>query len=178
MKSGQDGVMVWGCFTKHGLGPIVRLDGRITVKDYMAVLRNHLVPYINTLEDKENTIFQEDNTPIHTARVVKSWKEENNVVTFPWPAQSPDMNPIEHLRDELERRVRAHKPLPRNKEELWQILQKEWHNIDVSVYQNLVDSMPRRIAAVIKGKGYPTVVDGDVYSSLSGQQSPRRNDDA
>ena len=97
MKSGQDGVMVWGCFTKHGLGPLVRLDGRITAKDYIAVLRNHLIPYINTLEDKENTIFQEDNAPIHTARVVKSWKEENNVVTLPWPAQSPDMNPIEHL---------------------------------------------------------------------------------
>ena len=58
------------------------------------------------------------------------------------------MNPIEHLWDELERL------LPRNKEELWQKLQKEWHNIDVSVYQNLVDSMPRRIAAVIKSKGY------------------------
>lgn len=156
MKSGQDGVMVWGCFTKHSLGPLVRLDGRITAKDYIAVLRNHLIPYINTLEDKENTIFQEDNAPIHTARVVKSWKEENNVVTLPWPAQSPDMNPIEHLWDELERRIRAHKPLPQNKEELWQILQKEWHNIDISVYQNLVDSMPRRVAAVIKSKGYPT----------------------
>jgi hypothetical protein len=56
----------------------------------------------------------------------------------------------------LKRAPSTHKPLPRNKEELWQILQKEWHNIDVSVYQNLVDSMPRRIAAVIKSKGYPT----------------------
>ena len=52
--------------------------------------------------------------------------------------------------------MRAHKPLPKNKEELWQILQKEWYNIDVSVYQNLVDSMPNRIAAVIQSKGNPT----------------------
>ena len=45
MKSGQDGVMVWGCFTKYGLGPlvIVKFDGRITAKDYIAVLRNHLI---------------------------------------------------------------------------------------------------------------------------------------
>ena len=34
-KSGQDGVIVWGCFTKHGLGPLVRLDERITAKDYI-----------------------------------------------------------------------------------------------------------------------------------------------
>ena len=57
----------------------MKLDGRITAKDYIAVLRNYLMPYINTLENKEDTIFQEDNAPIHTARIVKSWKEENDV---------------------------------------------------------------------------------------------------
>ena len=68
MKSGRDEVMVWGCFTRHGLGPLVRLDGRITAKDYIFVLSHHLLPYyyINTLENKENAIFQEDNAPIHT----------------------------------------------------------------------------------------------------------------
>ena len=83
MKSGQDGIMVWGCFTKHGLGPLVRLDGRITAKEYVTVLNDHLMPYINTLESKEDMFFQEDNAPIHTARVVKSWKEENNIISLP-----------------------------------------------------------------------------------------------
>jgi len=155
-KSGQDGVMVWGCFTKHGLGPLVRLDGKITAKEYITVLQNHLIPYMNTLENKENVKFQEDNAPIHTARIAKKWKDENNVISLPWPAQSPDMNPIEHLWDELERRIRSCKPLPKSKEDLWQMLQKEWYNIDASVYQNLVDSMPRRIAAVMQSKGNPT----------------------
>jgi len=155
-KSGQDGVMVWGCFTKHGLGPLVRLDGKITAKKYITVLQNHLIPYMNTLENKENVKFQEDNAPIHTARIAKKWKDENNVISLPWPAQSPDMNPIEHLWDELERRIRSCKPLPKSKEDLWQMLQKEWYNIDANVYQNLVDSMPRRIAAVMQSKGNPT----------------------
>jgi len=66
------------------------------------------------------------------------------------------MNPIENLWDELDRQVRARKPLPKNREELWQALQEEWLKIDEHKYKNLVDSMPRRIAAVIKSKGNPT----------------------
>ncbi|CAB4476100.1 unnamed protein product [Rhizophagus irregularis] len=134
VKSGQQGVMVWRCFSKNNLGPLVKLE-----------------------DDQENFIFQDDNAPIHTARVVKSWEEENEVNSLPWPAQSPDLNPIEHLWDELERQVRAHKPLPKNRENLWEILQEEWSNIEADKYQNLISSMPHRISAVINSKG---TVDG------------------
>jgi len=54
MKSGQDGVMVWGCFTKDSLGPLIRLNGKVTAKDYINVLKDHLVPYINSLEIKKS----------------------------------------------------------------------------------------------------------------------------
>lgn len=156
VKSVQQGVMVWGCFTRNSLGPLVKLEGRITANIYVGVLQNYLLPYIDGLEGQENYIFQEDNAPIHTARVVKSWKDENSITTLPWPAQSPDLNPIENLWDELDRQVRAHKPLPKNREDLWRILQEKWSNISVDKYQNLIDSMPRRVDAVINNKGYPT----------------------
>lgn len=156
VKSGQQGVMIWGCFTKNNLGPLVRLEGRVTAAIYVDVLENNLLSFIDSLDNQENYIFQEDNAPIHTARVVKSWKQENEVDSLPWPAQSPDLNPIEHLWDELERQVRARKLLPKNRENLWEILQEEWSNIDISKCQNLVDSMPRRVAAVINSKGHPT----------------------
>ena len=66
------------------------------------------------------------------------------------------MNPIEHICDVLERKIRAHSPLPKNKKELWQRLQEEWLLIDNSVIETFVDSMPRRVAAVIDSKGSPT----------------------
>jgi transposase len=156
VKSGQQGVMVWGCFTKYGLGPLVKLEGRVTALVYIDVLENYLLPFIDSLDEQENFIFQEDNAPIHTARVVKNWKQENGINSLPWPAQSPDLNPIENLWDELERQVRAYQPLPKNRENLWQILQETWSNIEINKYQNLIDSMPRRVASVINSKGHPT----------------------
>jgi len=73
-----------------------------------------------------------------------------------WPAQSPDLNPIEHLWDVLERQVRARNPHLKNKDELALALTEEWLNIDQTILENLVDSMPRRVDAVIKSRGYPT----------------------
>jgi transposase len=155
-KSGQESVMVWGCFMKNKLGPLVRLEGRITAKIYIEMLDEYLLPFINNLENKNDHIFQEDNAPIHTARIAKKWKENNNITSLPWPAQSPDLNPIENLWDELDRKVRKHKPLPKNKNDLWHILQEEWLKLHENIYKNLVDSMPHRIAAVITNKGNPT----------------------
>lgn len=155
-KSGQESIMIWGCFIKNKLGPLVRLEGKITAIKYIEMLENYLLPFINNLEDKNSYIFQDDNAPIHTATITKNWIRNNNIKKLLWPAQSPDLNPIENLWDELERKVRSHKPLPKNKNDLWQILQEAWENLDENKYKNLVDSMPRRIAAVIANKGKPT----------------------
>ena len=71
--------MVWGCFTKNGLGSLVRLEGKITAQIYIDMLENNLLSYINTLENKENYLFQKDNTPIHTAKLTKNWINKNNI---------------------------------------------------------------------------------------------------
>ena len=78
--------MIWGCFTKNNLGPLVRLERRVIVVIYVDILENNLLPFIDSLDNQENYIFQEDNAPIHTARVIKSWKQENEVDSLPWPA--------------------------------------------------------------------------------------------
>jgi len=55
------------------------LKGRITAIVYVDVLENYLLLFIDSLNNQENYIFQEDNAPIHTARVVRSWKQENDM---------------------------------------------------------------------------------------------------
>ncbi|GET02902.1 transposable element Tc1 transposase [Rhizophagus clarus] len=68
------------------------------------------------------------------------------------PAQSPDLNLIEHLWDVLERKVRAHKPHPKNIRELMVVLEEKWNNIEPEILINLVDSMPRRVQAVLDSR--------------------------
>ena len=70
-----------------------------------------------------------------------------------WPAQSPDLNPIEHLWDHLKRRLGGYENPPGGMEELWERVQVLWEKIGADMCQNLIESMPRRVEAVIKAKG-------------------------
>ena len=71
----------------------------------------------------------------------------------PQPAKSPDVNPIEHLWDELQRAVDKRDVRPLNLNQLGAALTEEWNNIPVERLENLVSSMPRRLQAVINSYG-------------------------
>ncbi len=70
-----------------------------------------------------------------------------------WPAQSPDLNPIEHLWVHLKKQLSAY-PTPSNRiNELWECTQQEWEAIEPAVVQNLIESMPRRVEEVYRANG-------------------------
>ena len=66
----------------------------------------------------------------------------------------PDLDPIEHIWDEVERRMRKEKA--KNEFELKQTLLKVWYNIGNDVTKKLVDSVPNRLHEVIRMNSYPT----------------------
>ena len=95
-----------------------------------------------------------DNDPKHTSGLVEDWLKQKTIQTLPWPSFSPDINPIENLWDELERKVKKHQP--KNLQELEVQLTQEWNNIELSVLEKLVDSVASRLYERVKMKGYPT----------------------
>ena len=112
--------------------------------DYINVLENYLTLFITSLGE-ESYLFQEDNAPIHTAKKMTKQKLDNSITCLPWPPQSPDLNPIKHLQDELECRVHGHDILSKNEDELFSFLVEEWAKIPLNLLENLVDSMPSHI---------------------------------
>jgi hypothetical protein len=103
--------------------------------------------------DEEDIIFQQDNDPKHTSRRAREWFEEYNINVLDWPAQSPDVNVIEYLWGTLKKKLQAYENPPKGVWELWERLAVEWEKITAEDCQKLIESMPRRIQAVIKAKG-------------------------
>lgn len=154
VKHGGGSVMVWGCMSASGVGKLHFIDGIMDQYVYIDILKQNLRASAEKMGLYNDFIFQQDNDPKHSALNARLYVLYNTPHYMKTPPQSPDVNPIEHLWDELERRIRTRKIS--NKVELKQALQEEWLLIEEKVTQNLVESMQRRLKAIIKSKGYPT----------------------
>ena len=65
--------MMWGCFSGKGLGPLVKVDGKMNRHDYIQILDSYLLPLIDNDFNGQGYLFQDDNAPVHTAKDVKNW---------------------------------------------------------------------------------------------------------
>jgi transposase len=169
-RDGGISQMVWGCFSGKKLGPIVFVDTSINQDVYMGVLEQHLLEYIEALksEDLSELVFQQDNASPHTAKRTQEWLQiagqEHGFRIMRWPANSPDLNPIENLwailKIELHRRYPDTKYLKGSintiRTVLKERLQKVWWDINEEVLNQLLESMPHRVHEVIKAGGWYT----------------------
>ena len=166
---GGAGIMVWGCFCRSGIGELVWLRENINRHVYLRILQDAMLPSAHSLLGSD-FVFQHDNAPSHTADIVKDWMAnptpyalENAGVswdfcTLSWPAQSPDLNPIENLWSHIEHERKSQcqlglRPYPTNVSDLFHQVKSIWESIPASKLEELVDSMPGRLQDILAAKG-------------------------
>jgi DDE superfamily endonuclease len=173
-KSAQVKVMVWACFTGERVGPLIVCDeGGIGADEYEEILYDGLFSLIDDIleppEDPdtiqvadENTfLFMQDNAPCHKAKEVLEFLMERNIPVMEWPPQSPDLNPIENLwaalKEAFHKRFTEMFNHPSKSLEAryryGEVLKEIWYGQGQALIDVLVESMPRRVQAVLEAKG-------------------------
>ena len=146
--------MVWGAISAAGPGPLHFLPPNTTMNGgmYLTILQQHLQACMPNLGC---SIFMNDGAPCHRACSVRNWLRDNHIqVLDKWPGNSPDLNIIENCWNVVKKRVAIHRP--KSAAELNERIQQVWDTeITLDYCQHLAASMPKRIAAVIKNRGYP-----------------------
>jgi transposase len=132
--------------------------GGYSAKSYIEALTRGLLP-----QWRRSQYFMHDNAGIHRSRAVVAFLRDHRIQPIVWPAYSPDLNPIEHLWWVLKKRMYKHYPQYNNlskAEEEWagfcDALQACWRAIPAKLIKRLIMSMPRRLAAVRKARGWQT----------------------
>ncbi|KAK3541531.1 hypothetical protein QTP86_029169 [Hemibagrus guttatus] len=121
-RAGGGGVMLWAMFCWESLGPAIHVDVTLTRSTYL-------------FADQE-------------------WFDEHNnqFEVLTWPPNSPDLNPVQHLWDVLDKQVPTMETPPHNLQDLKDLLLTSWCQIPQHTFRDLVESMPRRVRAVLAAK--------------------------
>ena len=118
--------MIWGCMGWNGVGKLIEVQGSMNAQQYCDILDDGVVESFKKLEIKEEErIFQQDNDPKHTFKKATQWFEDNDIQLLIWPAQSSNLNPIEHLWVHLKRTLQGYPTPPKGVYELWKRVEEE-----------------------------------------------------
>src|SRR5204862_37088 len=147
-----------------------KIDGKMDADLYCKILEDELQVTLEYYDKSpSDIIFQQDNDSKHTSEKAQTWFKNHGFQLLQWPAQSPDLNPIEHLWTHIKRSLENVKGLPIGCEMVFSlshvvncrglpmiimgiplqftiiiIIQEEWDKIKPGVCQNLIESMPKR----------------------------------
>lgn len=149
---GGGSVMVWGCFSFNGVGPLAIISERLNSEGYRAILDKCLVPNGEAMGGPE-WIFQQDNAPIHSSKTIMEWFRDKNIKILDWPSKSPDLNPIENLWGIMARQVYKGGVQYKSAKELRDAIEENWYAMDPAMCQKLIFSMKGRIFNVINKNG-------------------------
>jgi predicted transcriptional regulator len=147
------GVPAWGCFTAHGPGYMAMFEGSLEAAGLRDIFRDYLLPTVKEHfgEGADWWLLHDNDPGRHHSRVLRTWMHNNYVRPLDFPPYSPDLNPIENLWADMDKRMQD--KLADTKEEMEEVVQQVWAETTVKQCRKLTRSMPHRIKQVIERRG-------------------------
>ncbi|GFY21728.1 transposable element Tcb2 transposase [Trichonephila clavipes] len=153
-RYGGRGVLVWGGIMLGSRTDLHIFDaGSVNGTRYCNEI---LRPYLRLFRGAMGLpfLFMDDNAPCHPTVAAEQFLESEDIERMDWPAQSSDLNPIEHVWGFLGRRFAARALPPVTIRELRLALQDEWAAMPQQLIDTLILSMGRRCETCLaSGKG-------------------------
>ena len=149
-------IMVWGAISVHGPSRLHIVEGTMNGAKYISMLNSRLLPQIRNWFEQEPCIFQQDSAPCHTAKAVYAWFKTNKIKVLKWPGNSPDMNPIESMWNQLKDEIH-NVPITTKVQLIERLIQVWFHSPKIrKMCQDLIKGMPKRVEALKNAKGGQT----------------------
>ncbi|KAG1126556.1 hypothetical protein G6F38_012010 [Rhizopus arrhizus] len=128
VKHGGGNIMLWSAITYAGVGWMCKINGNMDKTLYKEILEDELE--------------------------LKEYLEQQSYNILEWPAQPPDLNPIENMWSLLKRRLNDYETAPKGMNELYERVTKVWYDLmKPEECQKVIETMPKRIKQCIKNKG-------------------------
>ena len=118
---------MWAGIATNRRTHLVTINGSFNAESYRNEIPTpHVLPFIAA------------NARLHIARANMDFLHQNNVDVLPWPALSPDLSPIEHFWDQLDRQVRRRAQQLETLDQLRIALEDEWQRIHMASINRLM----------------------------------------
>ena len=145
-------LMIYGAIGFNYKSKLVFIDDTVDSKKYQEnVIKSEMFEDMNGYKGRGQWIFMQDGARCHTSNDTKLWLGSKCSFIDKWPANSPDLNPIENLWGCMKKAVSLINP--QSKEDLKAIIQEVWDNIEIETINSLVQSFYQRLQLVMIENG-------------------------
>ena len=145
------GCMIWGAIGLKWRSELMKCSNSVNSAEYVSILeKSGLIPELDKRHGRGGWTFQQDGAPCHSSCATRQFLDSRSVrLLAGWPANSPDLNPIEMLWGVMKRRVRG-VPAGAN---IFETLKVTWQMTEEETIDKMVTSFFDRCRLVLRLNG-------------------------
>ena len=148
--------MMWGRICFDSVWTLTAAEGNINSAKNIEILDKNLWPVVVWYFEGKEYLFINDNAPVHRAHTVDNYKDQSEVTSMEWLAQSPDLNIIQNIWLYMKRELQKSAINIATKNDLLREIQSVWWNIELDYIRNVYQSIPDRLDNVINMRAHLT----------------------